>query len=423
MKRKNFLAAAAATGAALSTPRFALAAGPAAEVKIGFLDSFSGVFSDIAAYHKTGALLALADANKKSRVTYSFSYGDDGSKPAQAITELQRLVSQENVDVIFGGTSSANGLALNAKCPELGIFNQEVGQADSSITGAKAGKLTYRFTPNGRMVFAPLAQRVLAQGKKWYFVQADYAFGKDGYSELSAKLARAGGTEVGHDVLPLGTSDFSSALTKIRNSDADVLMMCLSGQDAANCAKQYVDFGLNKKMKLAGMNLEDFYYKTISLDTLAGATFPVMWSPYCSDEAAKLAKRLARDISGPISWRHYFGYVALESMIARMNEAGTTSAEKLVSAFAGYSFNGYKTSKSTYRAADHQLQQDVFAGAIVSQKTFAKTQFMYEIVSTLEAAQSDGPPTAPWVKAAETAMAAQTIGPRPGYTPKTISSP
>jgi branched-chain amino acid transport system substrate-binding protein len=420
MIRKNFLAAAAAAGAAVAAPGFARAAGPAAGVKIGFLDSFSGVFSDIAAYHKTGALLALADANKKSRVRYEFVYGDDGSKPAQAITELQRLVSQENVDVIFGGTSSANGLALNAKCPELGIFNLEVGPQDSSITGSKAGKLSFRFTPSGRMCFAPLAQRVLAQGKKWYFVQADYAFGKDGYAELSAILARAGGTEVGHDVLPLGTSDFSSALTKIRNSDADVLVMCLSGQDAANCAKQYVDFGLNKKMKLAGMNLEDFYYKAISLDTLAGATFPVMWSPACCEDAQRLTKRLARDINGPISWRHYYGYVACESMIARMNEAGTTNAEKLLNAFSGYTFNGYKPSKSTYRAADHQLQQDVFAGAIVSQKTFEKTKFMYEIVSTLEAAQSDGPAGAPWVKAAETAIAAQTIGSRPGYTPKTI---
>jgi len=420
MKRKNFLASGAAAGTLAALPRPSLAAGPAATVKIGFLDSFSGVFSDIAAYHKTGALLALADANKTGRVKYEFSYGDDTSKPAVAITEAQRLVSQENVDVLFGGTSSASGLALNARCVDLGIFNLAVGPQDSTITGSKAGKLTFRFTPSGRMCYGPLAQRVLAQGKKWYFVQADYAFGKDGYAELSAILKRAGGTEVGHDVLPLGTSDFSPTLTKIRDSDADVLMMCLSGQDAANCAKQYVSFGLNKKMRLAGMNLEDFYYKAIALDTLAGATFPVMWSPTCCDEAAKFARRLARDISGPISWRHYYGYVAAQSLIARISEAGTTSAEKLLAAFSGYTFDSYKASKSTYRGADHQLQQDVFAGAIVSQKTFAKTQFMYEIVSTLEAAQSDGPPSAPWVQAAQTAIAAQTIGARPGYTPKTF---
>ncbi|MGB8267306.1 MAG: ABC transporter substrate-binding protein [Candidatus Velthaea sp.] len=419
MKRKNFLATSAAAGALVAAPRFALAAGNAATVKIGFLDSFSGVFSDIAGYHKVGALLALADANKRGRVNYEFAFGDDTSKPAVATTEVQRLVSQENVDVIFGGTSSGAGLALNAKCLDLGVFDLALGPLDSSITGAKAGKATFRFSPSGRMLYGPLAQRVLAQGKKWYFIQADYAFGKDGYNELSAILQRAGGTEVGHDVLALGTSDFSSALTKVRNSDADVLMMCLSGQDAANCAKQYVDFGLNKKLKLGGINLEDFYYKAIALDTLVGATFPVSWSPLCCDDAQKLTKRLQRDIPGPISWRHYYGYVGLESTIARINDAGTTSAEKLVAAFSGSSFNAYKPNKATYRASDHQLQQDVFSGAIVSSKTFAKTQFMFEIVSTLEAPQSDGPPTAPWVKAAETTLGGQTIGARPGYTPKT----
>jgi branched-chain amino acid transport system substrate-binding protein len=420
MNRSGFLASGGAAAVLASVPRPSLAAGPAATVKIGFLDSFSGVFADIAGYHKAGALLALADANKKGRVRYEFAYGDDTSKPAQANIEVQRLVSQENVDLIFGGTSSASGLALNAKCLELGIFNLSVGPIDSAITGAKAGKLTFRFSPNGHMIYAPLAQRVLAQGKKWYFVQADYAFGKDGYTGMSAILQRSGGTEVGHDVVPLGTNDFSSVLTKIRNTDADVLLLCLSGQDAANCAKQYVDFGLNKKMRLAGINFEDFYYKAIPLDALAGATFPVMWSPACSDGARKIARRLQRDIAGPISWRHYYGYVALESAIARINQTGSTSADKLMTAFSGYSFDGYKPSKMTYGGADHQLAQDVFSGAVVSSKTFAKTQFMYEIVATVEAAQSDGPPDAPWVKAAETTIAAQTIGPRPGYTPKTL---
>lgn len=420
MKRHTFLTTAAASAAVAAAPRYTLAAGKAATVKVGFLDSFSGVFADIAGYHKAGAELALADANKKGRVTYELAYGDDNSNPARANTEAQRLVVQEKVDLIFGGTSSASGLALNARCLDLGVFNLSLGPIDSSITGAKAAKTTFRFSPNGHMIYAPLAQRVLAQGKKWYFVQADYAFGKDAYAELSALLQRAGGTEIGHDVLALGTADFSSTLTKIRNTDAEVLMMCLSGQDAANCVRQYVDFGLNKKMRVAGVNLEDFYYKTIALDTLAGATFPVMWSPVCCDAARRLTKRLQRDIAGPISWRHYFGYTALESAIARINETGSTAADRLVGAFSGYTFDGYKPSKLTYRDTDHQLLQDVFSGTIVSAATFAKTQFMFDLVGSQGPRVTDGPPSAPWVQDAQKALASQTIAERPGYTPKTF---
>ena len=69
------------------------------------------------------------------------------------------------VDVLFGGTSSANGLALG-----------------------------------------PLRDTV----------------GRDAYALLSDVLKHTSGTEAGHDVLPLGTADFSPTMTTIRNSGADL---------------------------------------------------------------------------------------------------------------------------------------------------------------------------------------------------------
>jgi branched-chain amino acid transport system substrate-binding protein len=419
LSRRSLLAGTAAAGAALAAPRFTLAAGPAATVKIGFIDSYSGIFSDIAAIHKVGAELALADWNAKSgRVKYEFVYGDDNSKPAVAGTEARRLVGQENVDMLFGLTSSANGLVMTALCNDLGVFMLELGPQDSSITGAKAGKLVYRFSPNNHMMLRTLATRVLALGKKWYFIQADYAFGKDAYNELSAILARAGGTEVGHDVVKLGTSDFSPNLTKARNTDADVLMLANSGLDAANACKQFVDFGLGKKMKLAGINLEDFYYKAVPLDAIAGTTFPVAWSPTCCDGARRLTARLKKAVNGPISWRHYFGYTGAMSLMQRVAAAGTTAADKLAAAFENYSFDAFKPSRSTYLGYDHQLGQDVFAGSVVSSKTFARTQFMFDIVGEVAAADSDGGPSSPWARDAKAALAAQTVTPRPNYTPK-----
>jgi branched-chain amino acid transport system substrate-binding protein len=295
-----------------------------------------------------------------------------------------------------------------------------IGAQDSSITGPNATKLTYRFGPNARMILGPVLTRTLAQGKKWYFLQADYALGKDAYMQASDMLRRAGGTEVGHDVVPLGTSDFSSQLTKLRNSDADVLFLCNSGLDAANTCKQFVQFGLQKKIKLAGVSLEDIYYKAVPLDALAGATFPVLWTPSVSPSAEKLAARMRKGISGPISGRHYLGYMAAWSLIVRMQSAGTTSADKLSAAFENYAFDDAKASKGTYRACDHQCVQDVYAGAIVPSKTFAKTQFMYDVVGTIDAAESDGSCDSPWAKQATVAMASQHVAARENYSPKTI---
>ena len=420
MKRQSFIAAGAAALAV--PPSFALAAGPAATVKIGFLESFSGVFSDLGAYHKTGALLALDDANRKSggRVKYELVVGDDGSKPAIAMTEARRLIAQENVDVLCGGVSSANALALGPLTQELGIFNLSLGPQESSITGSKASRYTYRFGPSLRMLLQPMFHRALALGKKWYFIQADYALGKDAYAQLSAALKRAGGTEVGLDVVKLGTTDFSSVLTKIRNSDADLLLLANSGLDAANTAKQFVDFGLHKRMKLAGIALEDIYYAALPLDAIVGSTFPVLWTPTVSPSASKLTARLQRDIKGPISSRHYLGYMALTTLIDRMNAAGTTRADKLADAFDNHSFEAAKANKSVWHGYDHQCAQDVYAGATVSSKEFAKSQMIFDVVAEVPTAESDGNINSPWAKEAQAVLATQKTTVRENYTPKTF---
>ena len=421
MRRKQFLTTTAAGVAAAAAPRFTTAAGPVT-VRIGFLDSFSGVFSDLGAYHRAGAQMALADANRKGRVRYEFVFGDDASAPATAGTEARRLITQEKVDCLLGGTSSANGLALAALTNELGVFNLEIGPQDSAITGAKATHSTYRFGPNARMLTSALSRRVLALGKKWYFIQADYALGRDAYTQLSDVLKRAGGTEVGHDIVKLGTSDFSPVLTKVRNSDADVLVLANSGLDAANTAKQFVQFGLNKKLKLAGISLEDIYYKALPLDEIIGATFPVLWAPSVSDSARQLARRMERDVHNvPVSGRHYLGYMAMASLADRMNAAGTTRADAIAKAFDNHGFMAYKENESLWKGCDHQCAQDTYAGATISSKQFARTSFMYDVVATVPAVESDGNGCeTPWARAAQSAIAAAPMGNRSDYTPKTV---
>jgi len=416
MKRTAFLSAVAAT--VLPPRRFTLAAGPAATVKIGFLDSFSGVFSDLGGVHKQAAELALEDANRSGRVKFEFAFADDGSKPVQAVSEARRLIVQENIDVLYGGTSSACGLALGPLALETGIFNLLLAPQDSSITGANATKLTYRFGPNVRMLLSAVVRRALALGKKWYFLQANYALGRDAYAQMSEALTRAGGVEVGHDTLPLGTSDFSSVLAKLRNTDADVFVLCNSGLDAAEAARQWASSGLNAKMKLAGISLEDIYYKAFPLDAAVGAAFPVLWAPSVSPSAEKLAKRMRASIDGPIGGRHYLGYMSAKSLIERITSAGTTKADKLAAAFENYAFDGAKRSRSTYQACDHQCAQDVYAGATVTSKVFERTQFMYELVSEIPASESDGTCDSPWSKEAAAAMASQRPAERRNYTPK-----
>lgn len=417
MRRSHFISGAAGIAVAAVSPARTNAA---ATVKIGYIDSFSGPLADIGLHHRAGAELAIKMANRAGSVRYELVSGDDTSRPAVGTTEARRLISQENVDVLMLGTSSAVTLAIGPLAQQTGIFTLAIGPQDTNITGDKANRVLYRFAPNVQMQINALAQRILSFGKNWYFIVDDFAYGKDGYARLGALLKHAGGNEVGADVLKLGTADYSSALTKLRNSGADVLVLCQGGFDAAKTAEQFVGFGLQKTIKLAGINMEDYYWKSIPSDQLIGSTFAIHWAPNVSESAVKLTRLLQPQLNEPISSRHYFGYLCTMQLIDRLHAAGTTKAEPLVAAFADHRFDAAKADPATWRGCDHQCAQDEYAGAIVSNKQREKTGFMYEIVSEVRAATGRVCTSDADAVAAAAALALQKIPDRPGYEAKSV---
>jgi branched-chain amino acid transport system substrate-binding protein len=417
MIRSRFLAGSAALAGLAGLPRTSRAA---ATIRLGYVDSFSGPLSDIGVHHRAGAELAIAAANRRGGARFELVSADDTSRPAVGVTEARRLIEQEKVDALVLGTSSAVTLAVGPIAESLGVFTLAIGAQDTNITGDKAQRVVYRFAPNVQMQIRVVAQRILTFGKKWYFVVDDFAYGKDGYARMSALLKRAGGSEAGADILKLGTEDFSSTLTKIRNSDADVVVLCQGGFDAAKFAGQFVQFGLHKKLHLSGLNMEDYYWKTIDSDALAGSTFAIHWAPSVSESAMKLNRILTAGLKDVPSSRNYFGYVCIEQLVDRLHAAGTTKAEALVAAFADHRFDAYKATPSVWRACDHQCVQDEYAGAIVRNNVREKSGFMFEIVGQIGGTSAagvcaDGDPAA-----AAAALAGQKVSDRSGYEPKAV---
>lgn len=419
-KRVSFIAGSAAVAASAVVPRKIRAANPT--IKIGYIDSFSGPLADIGQHQHTAVSIAIDEVNRRGGTRFELFAADDTSKPAVGTTEARRLISQENVDVLMTGTSSAITLAVGPLAEQTGIFMLAIGPQDTSITGEKAQRVVFRYAPNVEMQVRAISKRLLSQGNKWYFIVNDFAYGKDCYARLSARLKAAGGTDLGFDLLPLGTNDYSASLTKVRNSDADTLVLCLGGFDGAKTTKQFVDFGLQKRMKLGGVSgsIEDYYWKAIPTDDLVGSTFSVTWAPSVSDSARKLAAKLKALTHDSPSARYYFPYVCTMQLVDRLHAAGTTKADALVAAFADHRFEAYKVGPGLWRACDHQAVQDVYAGSILSSKAREKADFMFEIVGTTPAIEAAGLCSDTDATAATTAMSTQKIPDREGYTVKKV---
>ena len=95
---------------------------------------------------------------------------------------------------------------------------------------------------------------VKAGGDSWYFLTADYAFGKQLQADTTGFVQAAGGKVLGCSPYPFpGTTDFSSFLVQAQSSSAKVLGLCNAGADTVNSIKQAREFGVNQTMKLAAL--------------------------------------------------------------------------------------------------------------------------------------------------------------------------
>jgi branched-chain amino acid transport system substrate-binding protein len=209
--------------------------------------------------------------------------------------------------------------------------------------------------------------------------------------------------------MPLGSSDFSSVLTKIRNLDVNQVVMCLAGFDTAACAKQFVSFGLHKTMKISGIFLEDAYASALPLDELRGSVFGLTWSPYVTPASELLAKKIKAVNNGSVSFRNYMAYISTQQLTNRIEAAGTTRAETLVEAFANHRFDADKATEAVWRGCDHQCVQDTYAGAIVGSDRYKKTGYLFDVVADVRGPQVAGTCSDADAAAAQAIMASQTI--------------
>ncbi|MEA2687698.1 MAG: branched-chain amino acid transport system substrate-binding protein [Candidatus Eremiobacteraeota bacterium] len=400
----------------LLPPRDVIAAGGGATVKIGHIDGFSGVYAAASQSQHHGMEVAVAEAMKKnSRIKYELLKGDDASAAATGTTEAKRLIQQEKVDLLTGCLSSAVGLAVSATAQQNNVLFLAIGTHDTNITGPKAHRVTFRQTCSNAMLANAVGPELLKSGKKWYFLVADYAFGTDARDRFKKILLAHGGQVVGEDLHKLGETDYSSYLTKARNTDANVLVFCNYGPDCQNATKAAVQLGLNKKMKFGGILSGNDVAVGMPVDDIVGSIWGYVWGPEAGGDAPRVYAALKPGVPA-VDWRQYLGYMAATNIINRLNAAGTTETEKVIEAFENYHYNAAKKSGAYFRKCDHQAIQQTYAGVIVAKNKRRSEGEYFTIGATVGGEYAAEPCSNPDSVAAEKIITSEKVGPREGYT-------
>jgi len=242
--RRTLLAAGG--GAVLAGPRAARAQGK--RLRIGFLTDLSGAYKDITG--ETGAICARQAVQDFGAATRGLEVevllADHQHKPDVGLGIVRRWFDQDDVDVIMDAGNSAIALAVNGLVSERNKIHLNTGAATSELTGRQCTPNTIHW-PYDTWGNANSTARSLvrAGGDKWFFLTADYAFGKTMQADASRIVEAEGGKIVGSAVHPFpGNTDFSSYLIQARARRANVIAFANAGGDMLNCVKQAAEFGL-----------------------------------------------------------------------------------------------------------------------------------------------------------------------------------
>jgi branched-chain amino acid transport system substrate-binding protein len=255
LSRRTMLATSLATGATLTAGR-ARAADDT--IRIGVLTDLSGVYRDVTG--PTSVLCvrqAVAEFTRDNPgIKVEVLEADHLNKADVGLSVARSWFDRDGVDAITDVGNSAVAIALNAVTQDKDKIQLNTSAGTSDLTGKYCSPNLIHWTYDTWNLSHTIASlTVKAGGDRWFFVTADYNFGKSIQENTEALLGPSGGKTVGSAAYPFpGTTDFSSYLLAAGASGANVIAFANAGDDLVNCVKQSQEFGLTRgNAKLIGM--------------------------------------------------------------------------------------------------------------------------------------------------------------------------
>ncbi len=325
-------------------------------IRIGLLLAKTGQIAAQTEYLANGTFLAMAERKDTIMGQPAELVWLDEPTPQAATQNMIKLAQENKVCAILGGSLSSNALAEEATAAQLKIPFVCDNAAATEISGKNCNRFTFRLNTPVAVQSRMLAPFALAQGKRWYFITASYAFGQDILRSSRELLKAAGGTEVGSDEAPLNTADFSSFILKIRQAKPDVVVGGLSAGDLSTFLKQWNELGMKGKIPFVEIAIGDTDIWAVGPEAASG-TFTKMWyykNPDNTPEEKAFAALYERKYGKPPADKAWMGWITARSLFESLDAAKSTDGMAIVEALEAWKMDAGKTSYS-YRRFDHQM--------------------------------------------------------------------
>lgn len=240
-------------------------------IKIGSLHSLTGTMAISEVTVANSTKLAVDQINAAGGVLgkkIELVLEDGASDPKTFAEKAEKLISSDCVAAVFGGWTSSSRKAMKPKFENLNSLLyypvQYEGLEDSKnifYTGA---------TTNQQII--PGLEYLKQKGiTSVYLVGSDYVFPQTANREIKA-WAAANGMEVkGEDYAPLGSTDFSTIVNKVRNAKAGAVFNTLNGDSNVAFFREYANAGLNvQTMPVVSVSIAEEEVAGIGVQNILG---------------------------------------------------------------------------------------------------------------------------------------------------------
>jgi branched-chain amino acid transport system substrate-binding protein len=355
-----------AAGALCASLAAGAALGADNKVVIGDIDDMSGPYADIIGASGVESIkMAIADfgGSVLGQPIQILTF-DHQNKPDIAGQKLREWADTAGLTVQLGGSNTGVNLAMSAAAKEKKVPFFAIGAAGASLTGKDCSPYTIHYGYDTTALSNGTAKTILEEGgKSWFFITADYAFGKQLEAGATEVVKAGGGTVVGGVRVPLGTSDFSSYLLQAQSSGAQVLALANAGTDTSNSMKAAAEFGLTKTMRPAALLVFISDVHAMGLQIAQGLVLTTAWYWNMNDTTRGFANRFFEKTKKMPTFPQAAFYSATLTYLNAVKAVGSTDADKVMEQLRKTKVNDIFTTNGWIRP-DGLLEHDMYIAEV-----------------------------------------------------------
>lgn len=374
----------------------AQAQGNSGPIRLGIISDQSGPYSAIGGKGSDVAVrLAIEDVGGKVLGRpVEFISADHQNKAELATSLARQWIDGGRVNAIVqGGGTSVVGFALKQLGQEKKTITLDAASTSVDLVGKACSPYGFQFAfDTYSMTKVPSAQTVGQGGGKWFFIAADYTFGKNIVRDAREFIEKAGGSIVGVASAPLGTIDYSSYLMQARSSGADVIGLAVAGSDLVNVLKQASEFGMDSgKQRLAGFFVMIADVVALGLDKAQGMMIASSFYWDLNDQTRAWSKRFMTAYAGKVpSEVNSATYSATLHYLRAIEAAKTTDADAVAAKMREMPMNDMYN-KSVQIRPDGRALHDKYLFRIKSPQQSKYKYDLYEVLARVPGVQAYSP--------------------------------